>query len=77
MDRYAKAVVGALIAGLGVLELALADNVVTPTEWTRVIGTVLGALVLVWAVPNERKRPEPPTESGRYSSSGQWTSDQG
>ena len=57
MDRYAKAIVGAVMAGLGALGAALADSSITATEWVVVASAVLGALALVWAVPNASARP--------------------
>lgn len=53
MGRYAKAIVGALTAGLGALGTALADDRVTNLEWVSVAGAVVAALALVWAVPNK------------------------
>lgn len=58
MNRYAKAIVGAIVAGAGSLQVALADNVVTTTEWIQVGTTVVVALGLVWGVQNAPK-PEP------------------
>jgi len=55
---YAKALVGALIAGLGALAVALADNDVTSAEWVMVASATLVALGAVWAVPNAT----PPTD---------------
>lgn len=52
MGKYAKAVVGAIIAGLGALQIALTDNTINPTEWVQIISTTLAALGLIWAVPN-------------------------
>ncbi len=49
---YAKAIVGAAVAGLTALGTALADNQVTPVEWVTVAIATLGALGLVYAVPN-------------------------
>ncbi len=49
---YAKAIVGALLAGLGALGTALADNQVTTVEWVGVAVATLGALGIVYAVPN-------------------------
>ena len=50
---YAKAVVAALLAGLGALGTALVDNQVSPAEWVGVAGAALAALGLVYAVPNK------------------------
>lgn len=52
MNAYAKAVIAALVAGLGALQLALDDNVITGTEWVKVAVAVLAAAGLVWGVPN-------------------------
>lgn len=50
--EYAKAVVGALTAGLTSLLVAIEDDVLTQQEWvTAVVATLLG-LGLVAAVPN-------------------------
>jgi hypothetical protein len=54
--RYAKAFVGAAVAGLGTLATALADDHVTAAEWVGVATATLVALGVVWAVPN---RPAP------------------
>ena len=61
-NLYAKAVIGALVAGLGALSTALTtgDNV-NPQEW---VGVILAAVVAfggVYLVPNRpapAKRPE-------------------
>lgn len=52
--RYAKAIIGALVAGLGTLATALADDGITATEWVWVALAVLTALGTVAAVPNRR-----------------------
>lgn len=55
MDRvapYAKAVIGALVAGLTALGTALADGAVSPAEWVGVAIATLGALGAVYAIPN-------------------------
>jgi hypothetical protein len=49
--KYAKAIVGALVAGLSSLQASF-DGGVTPQEWTAVALATLSALVVVWAVPN-------------------------
>lgn len=54
--RYAKAIVGALVAGLGVLAGALTDGQVTAAEWVAVASAAVGALAVVWAVPNKEAR---------------------
>ena len=52
MNQYAKAIIGAVTAGIGALGTALADGHVTATEWVTVAGAALAALALVWGVPN-------------------------
>jgi hypothetical protein len=49
--KYAKAIVGALVAGLSSVQASL-DGGVTPEEWCAVAIATLSALVVVWAVPN-------------------------
>ncbi|MEU4675733.1 hypothetical protein [Micromonospora sp. NPDC023737] len=56
VNPYAKAVVGAAVAGLTALGTALADNTVTASEWVGVAVATLAALGVVYAVPN---RPAP------------------
>ena len=51
MDRYAKAVVGAILAGLGALATALTDGI-TATEWVLVAIATLGSFGMVWATKN-------------------------
>jgi EamA domain-containing membrane protein RarD len=55
ISQYAKAVVGALVAGLTALGTALLDEAVTPAEWVAVAVAALTALGVVWAVPNAPK----------------------
>jgi len=50
--NYLKAIVGALIAGLGSLSQALDDSGVTAQEWVSVAIATLVALGVVWGVPN-------------------------
>ena len=52
IDRYAKAIVGALIAGCGTVGTALADGHITATEWLLAAITALTALGGVWATTN-------------------------
>jgi hypothetical protein len=60
MGHYAKAIVGAVLAGLGGVEIALMDDVVTTSEWVRVAITTVAALGLVWGVQNApAKEPTP------------------
>jgi hypothetical protein len=53
MDKIAKAIVGAVTAGLGALGVALADSQITATEWVVIAVATVGALGLVWGVPNK------------------------
>jgi hypothetical protein len=56
---YAKAIVGALVAGLGALSTALEDNAVNGQEWVTVATAFLVAFGAVWSVPNlKAKKPE-------------------
>lgn len=57
MDRYAKAIMGGVVAGLGALGTALADGQVTATEWVVVASAVVAGLGLVWGVPNKTETP--------------------
>lgn len=50
--EYAKAIVGAVLAGLGVLATSLTDNVVTPVEWIGVASAFLATGAVVFGVPN-------------------------
>ena len=55
MDKikpYAKAIIGALVAGLTALGTALTDDSVTTAEWVAVAVATLTALGVVYAVPN-------------------------
>lgn len=49
---YLKAIVGGLSAGLGVLFLALNDNVVTGQEWVGVAQATLVTVAAVYNIPN-------------------------
>jgi hypothetical protein len=60
MSRYAKAIVAALVAGLGALQVAQADNHVTSNEWVQVASAVVAALGLVWGVQNAPAKSDPP-----------------
>lgn len=66
MDKiapYAKALIGALIAGLASLQQALDDSAVTAQEWTGVVIALLSGLALVWAIPNRDPAAEHQAES--------------
>lgn len=56
MKTYAKAIVGALVAGLTALLPSL-DAGVTAAEWTTAAVAFLVALGVVWAVPNAPAEP--------------------
>lgn len=49
---YAKAITGAVVAGLGAARLALTDDVITRAEGIDISIATLTALALVWAIPN-------------------------
>jgi F0F1-type ATP synthase membrane subunit c/vacuolar-type H+-ATPase subunit K len=51
VDKYVKAIVAALMAGLSALGVALADGQVTATEWVVAATAVLGTFAAVWASP--------------------------
>ncbi|MET7479519.1 hypothetical protein ABZT17_34870 [Streptomyces sp. NPDC005648] len=52
LPTYAKALAGAVAAGAGTLATALSDGTVTGTEGVTIGLAVLGALGIVWRVPN-------------------------
>jgi hypothetical protein len=52
LNVYAKAIIAALVAGLGSLQVAAADGHVTPADWIQVASVTLAALGFVWGVPN-------------------------
>lgn len=57
MKAYLKAIYGAVIAGLGALQVALnpvagAPVQVTFSEWVGVVVAAVIALGVIWAVPN-------------------------
>ena len=63
LNSVAKSIVGALVAGLGSLQIAMTDAVVTSGEWIQVASVTCAALVLVWGVPNVPvKAPSGPSE---------------
>lgn len=53
MGKYLKAIVAALIAGLGSIATALGDNAISAQEWVTAGLAFLVALSAVWAVPNK------------------------
>lgn len=68
MGKYAKSIVGALVAGLSSLQAAMGDGLTAQEGIGAAIAALL-ALGVVWAVPNSptvttsvvRKPDEPPT----------------
>ena len=51
--HIAKAIVGALIAGLTSIVTALDDGDITNQEWVTAVIAAAVALGVVWAVPNK------------------------
>jgi len=65
MDKiglYAKAILGAIGAGLTATITALSDGNISTFEWTVIAGAVLAGLGFVWLVPNT---PEPVRKYGK------------
>lgn len=60
IQRYLKAITGAVVTGLGTLQIAYDDNVVTTQEWIGIAIATLVALGAVWAVPNAPEPQEAP-----------------
>lgn len=56
MTAYAKALTGALVAGLAVLATSLDNDVVTAQEWIYAAIAFLTALGAVYAIPNKDPR---------------------
>lgn len=56
---YIKAILAALVAGLGALGTALTADGVSAAELTTVVSSTLAALGLVYAVPNRSAPSEP------------------
>lgn len=52
MDKYAKAIIGAVVAGAGALGTAIADGHVTAQEWVFILATAVAGLAAVWGYPN-------------------------
>lgn len=57
MGAYAKAIVGAIVAGLGVLATGLDDDAISGQEWIYSGIAFLTALGAIWAVPNSEPGP--------------------
>jgi hypothetical protein len=67
VSRYAKAIVGAVIAAGSALVPALADDKLTSGEVITAVVAGLAALAVVWAVPNA---PAPVAQSVRADKTG-------
>ena len=52
LNIYAKSIIAALVAGLGALQVANSDGVITASEWVQIASVTLAALGFVWGVPN-------------------------
>jgi hypothetical protein len=55
-QEYAKAIVGGILAGLGVLALALDNDVVTAQEWVNIAVATLTVFSSVFGLPNAPKK---------------------
>lgn len=55
-QEYLKAIVGGILAGLGVLGTALVDDVVTAAEWVGVAVATLTVFSAVFGIPNAAKK---------------------
>lgn len=55
MAKYAKAIVGAIVAALGTTQIALTDSIISPVEWVQIASVTIAALGLIWGVPNEKE----------------------
>jgi hypothetical protein len=53
---YLKAIAGAIVTGLGTLQVAYADNVITHQEIVGIAIATLVAAGAIWAVPNVPKK---------------------
>lgn len=53
VNRYMKAIVGCLVAAGGAMVQAMADDVITTSEWVTIALAGLAALGVIWAVPNK------------------------
>jgi hypothetical protein len=71
MDKYAKAVVGAIVAALTALGALLSGGEglgdITAGQWVGVAVAFVSALGVVWAVPNAPDGPE--DASGTFTTS--------
>lgn len=65
---YAKAITGAVVAGLGAVRVALNEDAlgrvqITAAEWTDIASVTLVASLVVWAIPNKDPDAEHQEES--------------
>lgn len=60
---YAKAFVGAAVAGLGAAGTALTDGVISGQEWVAIASATIVALGVVFGVPNKDPEGEHQDES--------------
>ncbi len=60
---YAKAIIGAAVAGLASAQQALDDGVISSAEGVGIASATLAALALVWAIPNLDPEAERQDES--------------
>ncbi len=63
MNKIAKALTAALVAGYAVFEtVTMADSAggesVVANEWVRVAVSTIIAGIAVWAIPNEKPKPD-------------------
>ncbi len=60
---YAKAIIGAIVAGLASAQQALGDGRIDSAEGVGIAGAVFAGLVLVFAIPNKDPNAEHQDES--------------
>jgi Iap family predicted aminopeptidase len=53
VTKYLKAIAAALTTFTGAVAVAQADQVITNVEWVTIAAATLGALGVVWGVPNK------------------------
>lgn len=59
MRAYAKAIVGALTAGVGSLAVAATESGISLSEWLTSLATALAAFGAVYGVPNREDTQTP------------------
>ena len=52
MDKYAKAIAAAVVAGQASMTIAGTDGVISGLEWAMIGMAVVVAFCITWAVPN-------------------------